>query len=197
MGAIPGHSTVSHYFWFRSIGTDTAVIDSVTPACGCTERLVDPIFVPPGDSAKLSFCWQVPGIPGARGCYPYIYTNTEGRALRVYMTGTVARFADSLRPIAFKPYILDVSRFNEKSVDSLIFRVYNSSDEDLTLTKLSFDLEECEIILPEMIPAKSSVDGLIKVKPEYLDIDFKKSFTLVVSDEQKTRITVPVRRRIY
>ncbi len=197
MGAIPPRSTVTHSFWFRSVGTDTARIDSIVTHCGCMDEPSGVIRIPPGDSAKINFCWQVPKIVGASGGYPYIFTNTESRALRVYMTGTVTRAPDAIHPITVSPYILDMSRFREKSIDSLVFEVRNSSAEDLTLTKLSFDVDECEITLPEIIPAKSSAQGLIKVKPEYLDKEFKKSFTLLASDQHKTRLTVPVRRRIF
>jgi len=197
MGTIPPHSTVSHSFWFKSAGTDTAVIDSIVTRCGCMDEPSGVIRVPPGDSVKINFCWKVPEIPGARGGYPYIYTNTDKRALRVYMTGTITKSAEDIRPVSFSPFILDMSRFGEKSVDSLVFEVRNSSDEDLTLTKLSFDIDECEITLPAVIPAGSSAKGLAKVKPEYLDKEFKKSFTLQVNDLRKTRLTVPVRRRIF
>lgn len=197
MGIIPPHSTVTHSYWFVSLGTDTVTVDSIVTVCGCMEGRGGAISIPPHDSVKINFCWKVPDAIGARGGYPYVFTNTSERARRVYMTGTITRFPESMKPIAFAPYILDVSRFGEKSIDSLVFDVRNTSDEDLTMTKLSFDVEECEIILPEVVPAKSSAKGLIRVKPEYLDKEFRKSFTLMVSDERKTRLTVPVRRRIY
>lgn len=197
LGAIPPNSVVSHYFWFRSAGTDTLVIDEIKIGCGCTLMPLERNRVAPGDSMKVDICWDVKGKIGANGSYPYIFTNAPDGPGRVYLTGTIVKYPDSLRPISLKPYILDLSRIRETSIDSLTFTIRNHGEQDITLSPIAFDIPECEVTLPELVPAKSVAYGRIKVKEEYLDKQFKRSFTLQLNDERDSRITVPVRRKIY
>ncbi|UCE23945.1 MAG: DUF1573 domain-containing protein [Candidatus Zixiibacteriota bacterium] len=197
LGSIPPNSVVSHYFWLRSAGTDTLVIEEIKTGCGCTLMPLDKNWIAPGDSMKVDICWDVKGKIGASGSYPYIFTNAPDGPSRVYLTGTIVKSPDSLRPVSLKPYILDLSRFRETSIDSISFAIRNHSEQDITLSRLSFDVVECEVILPEMVAAGSVAYGRIKVKEEFLDKEFKRSFTLKLNDQKNSRITVPVRRKIY
>ncbi len=197
LGSIPPNSVVSHFFWFRSAGTDTLVIEEIKTGCGCTLIPLERNWIAPGDSMKIDICWDVKGKIGANGSYPYIFTNAPDGPGRVYLTGTIVKYPDSLRPVSLKPYILDLSRIRETSIDSLTFAIRNHGDQDITLTRLSFDIIECEVTLPEMVPAGSVAFGRIKVKEEFLDKEFKRSFTIQLNDQRNSRITIPVRRKIY
>ena len=198
MGAIPKNVTVSHHFWFRSIGTDTVLIDETKTACGCTMMPLKQNFIAPGDSMKIDFCWDVKQTFGPTGSYPYIFLNGgKGDVARVFITGTIVNFPDSLRPVSLTPYILDMSSFRDQPRDSIEFSVRNHSDEQLTLTALSMDVYQCDIYLPPFVPAGGVVKGHIKVKPEYLDKEFNRSFTILVGNQRGTRLTIPVRRKTY
>ena len=198
MGAIPQNVSVSHHFWFKSIGTDTVLIDKIKTGCGCTMMPLEQNWIAPGDSMKVDICWDTKRTMGPTGSYPYIFLSGEnGGVARVFITGTIIKYPDSLRPVSLTPYIFDVSTFGDQSKDSLEFSVRNHSDEDLTLTALSMDVYQCDIFLPASVPAGGVVKGYIKVKPEYLDKEFKRSFTILLNNKDNTRITIPVRRKIY
>lgn len=198
MGSIPGGVTVSHCYWFKSVGSDTVFIDSMKTNCGCDLQPLESEWIAPGDSMRVSFCWKTNKTVGPTGSYPYIFTN-DGveRIARVYLTGAIMKFPDSLRPLSFKPYIMDLSQFKDISNDSVAFSVRNRDNRDVTIRMLSNSVDECEISIPENVPAGSVAEGYVKVKPEFLDKEFNRSFTIEVEGERKSRVTLPVRRKIY
>ncbi|MEW6412432.1 MAG: DUF1573 domain-containing protein [Candidatus Zixiibacteriota bacterium] len=197
MGSIPQQSVVSHCFWFTSTGTDTLIINEIKTPCGCQVEPLEKNWIAPGDSMLVSICWDVKKRVGPTGNYPYIYTNVGPETFRVYLTGTVTREPDAIRPVSVKPFALDLSKFRERAVDSLSFRIINHSDTSYTLTPVSFFVDECDIILPDSVAARSTAIGTIKVRPEFLDKEFYRSITLLLNDTRKTRITIPIKRKIY
>ncbi len=197
MGTIPQYSVVTHSFWFTSTGSDTLVINEIKTPCGCSVASMERNWIPPGDSMLVTICWDVKKRVGPSGGYPYIYTNAGPDPLRVYMTGTIARSPDSTRPVTIKPFVLDVSKFKDHDIDSLRFKITNHSDTTFSVTPMSFNVDECDITLPDSVGARTSTWGTIKVKPEYLDKEFYKSITLLLNDQRETRITIPIKRKIY
>lgn len=197
LGKVPKETSVSHSFLFRSIGSDTLIIDEIKTGCGCTLAGLERNRLAPGDSMWVSVCWDTGKKRGPTGSYPYVFTNDPDSPARLFLTGTIVGNAAENFPTAFQPHAFDLSRFGDKSVDSISFVVRNKSADDYNIRPVSFFAEECEIILPESVKANSTASGYVKVKKEFLDKEFKGSITVEFDDKDKTRITVPIRRRIY
>ncbi len=198
MGSIPPNSTVVHRFWFKIRGTDTVFIDEITTKCGCELAPLEKNWIAPGDSMQVEICWNTDAYIGPTGSYPYIYLNGKRTdPARVFLTGTIVKFMDSLYPGRITPYILDLSEFRDISNDSISFTVENRSDRELSIRMVATTVDECELSMPEKIPPKTVQEGYIKVKEEFLDKEFKKSFTIEVEGDRTKRITIPVRRKLY
>lgn len=197
MGSIPDQNVVGHAWWFLSTGTDTLVITDIKTTCFCTVTPLESDRIAPGDSMLVHICWDVKKRVGPCGSYPYIHTNDGGRPHRVYMTGSVRRAADTTYPVAFFPHRFELSRLRDISVDSLDFRIVNRSPQEIHITPVSMFVKECEISLPESVAPGKEATGYIKVKEQYLDTEFKRSITVMLDDDQSTRLTIPIRRRIY
>lgn len=198
MGGIPTDVTVYHNFWFKSTGTDTVVIDSIITNCGCTMAPIENNHIAPGDSLRVNFCWYTGRRFGPCGSYPYIYSNDDtNRAARVFITGGIFKFPDSLRPVSFSPHILDLSRFRDIAKDSIAFTLQNHSNNTAFVKLLAGSLDECELIVPDSVAAGSVAYGYIRVRPEYLDKEFNGSCTLEIGPGSAMRVTLPIRRKFY
>lgn len=197
MGAVPKGCTVSHSFLFRSIGEDTLVIDEIKTGCGCTVAPLERNRLAPGDSMWVSVCWKTGKKTGPAGSYPYVYSNCVDGPARLFLTAVIVTDASQNRPAAFNPHIFDLSRFGDKSIDSISFTVSNTSDQDLNIRPVSFFSKECEIHLPETVKAGGTAGGYVKVKEEFLDKEFTGSITVEFDNKEKNHVTVPIRRKIY
>ena len=196
-GAVPQNSTVFHYFWFKSTGTDTLKINHIKTGCTCVLMPLERDWIAPGDSMKVGIYWNIKRRVGKIGRYPYIFTNAMEEPYRVYLKGGISLKPNEARPVSIQPFKLELSKLQDKSIDSLSFILHNHSDKDLHHNLLSDSLEECELVLPEILLANSDNTGYIKVNKDYLNTEFKRSITLQLSDDRNTIITIPVRRKFY
>lgn len=196
-GFVPQKSTVVHYFWFKSVGADTLVITEIKTGCSCALMPLERDRIAPGDSMKVGIFWDMQRRMGKTARHPYIFTNAKPDPYRVHLSCTALRTSDSLRPVAFKPYKFELARYGQKSIDSISFTVRNVADRQISITPLSFPVDECEIYMPEAVPSNSESIGYIKVREEYLDKEFRQSITVLLDDDKKTRITIPIRRKFY
>ncbi len=113
------------------------------------------------------------------------------------ITAEMVTRPDSTYPVIIKPYKLDISQFGETVRDRMKFTISNVSEEDLSLKLVSIPFSVLsEINLPEMIEAGKSAEGEIVITKEMISEGFEKSFTFELSDEAKTRFTVPVKRTV-
>ncbi len=196
-GNIPQNSTLRHYFWFKSVGTDTLTIKEIKTGCTCVLIPLESKVIAPGDSMLVGISWNVKRRLGRIGRYPYIFTNAEEDPVQVSLQGKAVKSAEALRPVAFAPYKFEVSGYGENRIDSLEFKITNFSSDEVQLRQVSFVTEECTIYLPEKIGPKSEAVGYIKVNEEYLDKEFKNSLTVELNDKLSTRVTVPIRRKLF
>jgi len=196
-GSVPQNTTVFHYFWFKSTGTDTLKINHIKTGCACVLMPLERDWIAPGDSMKVGIYWNIKRRVGKIGRYPYIFTNAREEPYRVYLKGTISITPNESRPLSIKPFKLELSKLADKSIDSLSFILHNHSDKDLYFNLLSDPFEECEFFIPEILLANSDNSCYIKVNKDYLDIEFKRSITLQLSDDRKTIITIPIRRKFY
>lgn len=196
-GLVPRASTAVHWFWFKSIGTDTVRINRIKTGCSCATMPLEKDWIAPGDSMKVGFWWDVRHRVGHIGRYPYIFTNVQDNTYRMHITATVATNPDSLRPLRLRPYTWELARMGSHSVDSIEFVFRNMSTEDLTLTPLSWPVDECIIELPKVVLAGNEAVGYVKLDPRYADFEFERSITLEISNQERTRMTIPIRRKFY
>ncbi len=103
---------------------------------------------------------------------------------------------DSTYPLIINPYKLDLSQGTDKVIDKIEFTIKNVSDAKLDLKLVSHAYDFFEVELPKSIAAGESAKGKLKLLPSSLDKSLEKSLTIEVSDTNKSRFTVPVKRSL-
>ncbi|MCK4573141.1 MAG: DUF1573 domain-containing protein [candidate division Zixibacteria bacterium] len=196
-GYIPQNSSLKHYYWFKSVGSDTLVINEIKTGCSCVLVPLDSKVIAPGDSMRVGISWNVGRRLGRIGRYPYIFTNAGGDPLQVLLEGNAVQTTNELHPVAFSPFKFEVSAVGENLNDEMRFKVKNDSDARISITRISPAPVECEVELPESVGGNSEATGAVKVRPEFIDKEFECSITVELDDKEKTRITVPIRRKLY
>ena len=196
-GTTPQHSTVLHYFWFRSMGTDTVRINDIKTGCTCALMPLERDWIAPGDSLRVGIIWQTKRAIGAWNRYPRVFSNASEEPLKLVVEGSVVKSMEPARPVSLKPYKLEMARTSNLSLDSMSFGLTNHSSLDLSVKIVSSAMEQVELVLPEIVKAGAEATGWIKVKPEFMDVEFTTSVTMQFSNQEETRITLPVRRKFY
>ena len=196
-GLTPQKSTLVHDFWFKSTGEDTLRINRIKTGCSCVMMPLERDWLAPNDSMKVTIFWEITKEIGHAGKYPYIYTNVKERPFRVYMDCMAIRKPESTKVVTFSPYKFELADIGEQSIDSIGFEMFNKFEYDLQLEVVSSPIEECEISLPEILPTNRVSTGYIKVKPAFADQEFKRSLTVQFTDPNDTRMTIPIRRKVY
>lgn len=133
---------------------------------------------------------------GAASKRPTITTNEGPPDKRVTIKVFAVRQPDSTYPAVFKPYRLFVSKAGDVDVNEMYFTVNNVSDQDLNMTLVSKPFGYFDLNIPDKIPAGKTVECYLKVNPEHLAEAFEKSLTFEFDDPTRTRITIPVVRRL-
>ncbi len=196
-GYTPQHTTLVHRFWFKSAGTDTVVINDIKTGCACAVMPLEKDRIPPGDSMRVGIFWDIKNNLGPTGRTVRVFTNAGQDPLRLHLDALVHLYPDSARPVSVKPYRSELAKSSQAVIDSVIFTLTNHANQDLSVALVSSFSDECEIVLPDSIKALSSDNGYVKVKPEFADTEFETSITLLFSDQQASRLTVPIRRKFY
>ncbi len=197
LGTIPSNCTVAHQFWFYSEGSDTLHLDTIITGCTCAVMSMPSKSLAPGDSMLVGFQWQLDRRIGSVGKYPRAEYNGPLSPGRMSLRGLVVQNPDSARPVSCKPFKFELSRAGQVDMDSVVFTLTNLLEENLAVKLVSFQAEQCELTLPDSIAAGASAQGVIKLKPEFADSEFVGSFTIEVSDGQRSRLTLPIRRKFY
>ena len=198
-GWVPHSSTVVHYFWLKSVGSDTLDIVTTATKNDDSRMPLPKQSIPPGDSILAGFYWDVGSRSGAESQYASVFTNSmapkPGRAI---IEGKVVARPDSILPVTVLPYKFEFSKIGKVAIDSIGFTMINHSERDFEITTVSFPLEECELVLPDSLKAYEQQWGYIRIHPGYLDREFMRSVTIEVvsGDTYKKRLTVPIRRKI-
>lgn len=190
-------TTLVHRVWLKSVGTDTAKITNVSTGCSCTTMPLSRKEIAPGDSLEVDIIWDIKGTMGIIRRYPRVFYEGAKDPVLVTMQGYAQHVPDSNAFLSIWPFKFELGKLGEKSVDSIAFRIKNTSIQTIHATLASHELRECELMLPESIAPSSDAYGYIKVRAEYLDKEFENSITIKFSLDDKTFITVPVRRKIY
>jgi hypothetical protein len=196
-GYTPQNSTLVYRFWFKSVGTDTVVINDIKTGCSCAVMPLEKDRIAPGDSMRVGFFWDIKKNLGPTGRTVRVFTNAAQDPLRLHLDAEVQLSLDSARPVSVKPFRCELAKSSRAVIDSMSFTLTNHTNQDLSVALVSPFPDECELVLPDSIKALSSDNGYVKVKPEFADIEFETSMTLLFSDQQANRLTVPIRRKFY
>lgn len=198
-GFVPQNSTVTHYFWFKSIGADTARITDIKTGCDCTTIPLERDWVAPGDSMRVGVYWDTERKVGNSGRYPYIYVKGQHEAERLFLTAEVTLFPDSVRPVSLKPYKAELSKMASLSIDSVTVTLTNHSDRMIGLTRVSAPMNEYLVRMPNSIQPGSTGAVTIVVAPEFAGSEFSRSLTIAYDGGVPNvvgRFTIPIRRKI-
>ena len=195
-GIVPQQATIRTGFWLNSTGDDTVKISQIKTGCSCVMVPFERNEIPPGDSLFLELTWDLKNSVSKAGKYPYIYTNVREEPFRVYMDALVSRNPDSTKVAYCRPYALELANVGGKLIDSLGFEITNKFEHDLMIEVISPPVEQCEISLPENVPAFGKINGFVKIKSGFTNEEFKTSYTIRLTDPEGTTFTVPVRYRL-
>ncbi len=196
-GLMPDQSTVKHTFWFKSVGTDTVRIKKVKTTCQCMAVPLTQDWLAPGDSMPVSVFWNLGRRIGNAGQYPRVFIEGDEEPLSMSLIGQVVGALDKGRPVSIKPFKGEFAITAVKSIDSIGIVLTNHSKEDLEVTVVSFPVDECLMSFPEHIPAGAQSSGYVKLKAKSSDSEFMSSITLEFEGQKKSRLTIPLRRKIY
>jgi len=191
------NSIIVHKIWLKSTGKDTLKIKDIETGCLCTTMPLSKKDIAPGDSEEISILWDTERTYGPVNRYPRIYSNAGDKPLRLTLFTNVQNVPDSNMTVSVWPYRFELGRHPLKSIDSIQFRIKNTSDKDIEPKIVSHLLEQCEIVLPQTVPAKGDGFGYIKLRPGFIDKEFQNSVTFGFSFDEKYHITVPIRRKLY
>ena len=196
-GITINNSIIVHKLWLKSTGTDTVKIKDIKTGCSCTTMPLSRNEIAPGDSLEVAIRWDTQRTYGPDKKYPFIFYEGAKEPLRIGLFTNVQNVPDSNLPVSVWPFKFELGKHPAKSLDSLEFRIKNTTDKDIAASIVSHALEQCEINLPKVLPAKSAAFGFIKIKPEFVGQEFQDSITIRFSHDDKFFITVPIRRKLY
>lgn len=198
-GTVPQFSKIYHHYWFRSVGTDTVKIDSFNTGCSCAILDADNLRIPPGDSVLVAMTWDIGRRMNLLGQSTKIYYNRIPVPKDIGLRALVRMKPEDNLPFAIIPYRFEFGSMptNDLEVDSIGFKITNDYDHGIGIYVVSKPLDGLEIVLPEEIEAKSTGYGYAKLGPQFDGREFEYSVTFELTDDDRSRFTVPIRRKIY
>ncbi len=198
-GLVAQESTVSQYFWFKSVGSAPVKITRVDTGCDCTTMPLVQTVISPGDSMKVGVHWETGRRIGSTGKYPRIYIEGQVTEERIFLTADVSVKLDSARPVSFAPYKAELARLGAKSVDSVRIAVTNHSKRAISFTRVSEPMSEFRVVAPDSLQPNETSIVTISIVPEFRDKEFAQSVTFAFDGgvlNTMGKITIPVRRKI-
>jgi hypothetical protein len=128
---------------------------------------------------------------------PRIKTNEGPPDKFVQIVTHVVDRPDSTYPVVINPYKLDLSQFGEKVRSEIEFKIKNVSTEDLSLSLISSAKDYFKVELPDKIGAGKTETAKVTLTKKGETDAFDKSLTFELSDKEKSRFTVPVKRTLH
>lgn len=150
----------------------------------------------PGEEVDLEVTFLTETYFGHQYKVPVLTTN-EPRPNFIRKVGVIADivvYPDSTYPVVFRPHVLDFYRNGESGREKISFDIENASDETVEMKFIDFPGELIRVRLPRVIKRGETGKGYVYLKPQAVDKEFEKSFTIELMDEDATRFTIPVRR---
>lgn len=195
-GYVPQHATVSHVFWLHSTGSEPLHITKIVPGCSCMRMPIEKDVMSAGDSLRLVMTFDTRMYLGAVTKHPKIYTNQADSVSQLIFHAVATKRPDSTRPVQVIPYKLDISQYADHIRNKIDFKIQNVSDQDLDLSMVAYPSDLVTIDLPSKVAVGQAVSGTVTLKPDAIGRHFERSFTFQVDDNNSTRFTVPIIRKI-
>ena len=196
-GLTTQNSTIIYSFWLKSTGTDTVKISEIKTGCSCATIPLESDKIAPGDSTRLTVFWNTEHARGPIKRFPKIYSNASIKPLGIRIQANVLNALDSSYSGSIWPFKFEMSRIRDMSIDSLEFRVINATDQMFYPEIVSELPVECVISLPDSVLPRGSAYGYAKLVPEFVDKEFKSSFTVDFKHGKVNYLTIPIRRKFY
>lgn len=195
-GFVPQNSTISHVFWLHSNGTDPLEIIDIKPGCGCTKAPLEKNIIPAGDSARVEIIYSTRKYYGPQSKRPAISSNEGDLKKYLQFTANVFKDPEKTVPIRITPYTFDISQYGEKARRKMEFEIANVSENELELSVVDYPRNMIKIDFPDKIKTGKSEKGKIEIKKEFENVEFEKSITIQLNDQNRTRFTIPIKRVI-
>jgi hypothetical protein len=112
----------------------------------------------------------------------------------VELTANVTQYPDSTYPVVITPAKIDLFQYTDSLVDEASVEIRNVSNQTLSISLVAGLPNRLEVTLPDSLPAGTTAQALVKLKPSARTEEFFKSITLEVSDSSATHFTIPVSR---
>lgn len=193
-GRISQHAKVAHRFWVKSTGDDTLRILKVEPGCGCTKAPLKDSILAPGDSTSLDIIFSTKSYRGFVSKRPYLVTNIGEERYYVRISSELLPEPENAMPVSLSPARLDVSQFRAKPRLKAKFLVLNKGDVDLDILLVDYAEDYFTVELPAQVKAGETIEGIIAIHEHLEKEEFDCSLTIQISDEERTRYSLPIKR---
>lgn len=195
-GYAPQKTKISHVYWIRNAGPDTAHISDVRPGCGCTKAPLKKKVLAPGDSTDVEVIFSTGMYSSQTRKSATIVSDVAGNVPAISFNAYPTPRIDSLAPVTFIPSLVDLDSVTQTGGGRIDVKVRNTSAEPVSLALVSAPHEWFTIQLP-VGPIAPGGEETIQV--EYTGAIageiLSKSFTVQVSDTASTRFTVPIQKQ--
>ncbi len=193
-GQVGQNRTVVYNAWFRSCGGDTLVIGTVKTGCGCLSAPLASPEIPPGDSARVTFFWQIRGAAGEQTQTAYVYTNSAEGPQKLTFRAVAVELPDTTLEVFCRPEGLIFESPHKTDKLTKTFHLVNNSKTDLVVQLIATSEKGYELELPETVPAGGFATGTVRIDAEYTKDPWEGSFTLELGSPstEMYRLTVSV-----
>lgn len=195
-GKVCQRATISHTFWIKSVGDDTLRILKVVSGCSCTKAPLEDSVLAPGDSTRFEIFFSTGLYRGYVAKRPYVETNISKAKRYLKIKSQLIANPERDLPLLIEPRRLHVAQVTVKPRRTAKFQIENRSDKDFKITPIDWAKDYFDVNLPEMVPAGGTVEGSITVHKDKTLEEFERSLTFSISDDDKTRYTIPVERMV-
>ncbi len=196
-GYVPQGARIAHRYTLKSIGTDTLKIERIQPGCGCTQAPFSKTALAPGDSTDGELIFNTGSYSGNVVKVATVKTNPPGvPETQLKFTANVLIAPDSITPVRFKPFIVDLTNGGSAATGEMTIAISNVSASDLTAKVVGSPSNLLKVTLPKVIRAGQTADIKVALTKEAVPVNFESSVTLQFDDEASSRYTVPVKHLV-
>ncbi|MCP4705157.1 MAG: DUF1573 domain-containing protein [candidate division Zixibacteria bacterium] len=191
-GYAPYNTKISHSFWLYSTGDETVEIEKVITGCGCTKAPLTKNIIPPGDSALLEIIFNTNKYKNRVVKSPKIISNAAEK--KVSIITNVLKEPNQTIPVVIEPDVIDLSLPEYTNSQKINFTIINNSAKRLKPSLIDYPDDLFDLKLPKKIGAGKTVKGTLIIKSNESFNKIQKSFTIELNDENKTRLTIPIKK---
>lgn len=187
-GFVPKGATVSHTYWVRNTGTETAIIKQLKPNCGCTQVPPTDSSIAPGDSLPVEVLFGSRNMSGKVEKFTRIVSNAQGRVPALTFVAMVKAAEEIPGPAIAVPAIVELNdSWNGATT------VKNKTKSAVTLTVVDAPPGLIRLTANEItLGPEESKEIAFEFEPQKSDSEFTKSVTIEANDANRTRLTIPI-----